>query len=162
MDHIGTQFGPPAHLNPQGATISDIPPTVVLRPLVVVNVAPKVAADPGYQATVEDVKDWERSHGTNRSASPRRLFRGSASRLKNNFAQAEGVANLPQVPESGALIAPGFAKFAGGTGGFARYVAIAPRDWPRGDTIAARPGAPLDTLARPLSRGPDGVLRDSP
>src|SRR5580698_11544809 len=63
MDHIGTQFGPPAHLNEHGATISDIPPTVVLRPLVVVNVAPKVAKDAGYQATVDDVKNWERRHG---------------------------------------------------------------------------------------------------
>ena len=40
MDHIGTQFGPPAHENDHGATISDIPPTVALRPLVVINVAP--------------------------------------------------------------------------------------------------------------------------
>ncbi len=32
MDHIGTQFGPPAHLNEHGATIDDIPPTVSLRP----------------------------------------------------------------------------------------------------------------------------------
>jgi kynurenine formamidase len=63
MDHIGTQFGPPAHENERGATISDIPPTVALRPLVVVNVAPKVAVDPGYQATVADIKDWERRHG---------------------------------------------------------------------------------------------------
>lgn len=31
MDHIGTQFGPPAHLYEHGATISDIPPTVALR-----------------------------------------------------------------------------------------------------------------------------------
>ena len=63
MDHIGTQFGPPAHENEHGATISDIPPTVALRPLVVINVAPKVAKDPGYQATIADIKDWERRHG---------------------------------------------------------------------------------------------------
>src|SRR5580704_4680972 len=63
MDHIGTQFGPPAHENDHGATISDIPPTVALRPLAVINVAPKVALDPGYQATVADVKDWEHRHG---------------------------------------------------------------------------------------------------
>jgi kynurenine formamidase len=63
MDHIGTQFGPPAHLNEHGATISDIPPTVALRPLVVINIAPKVVRDPGYQATVADIKDWERRHG---------------------------------------------------------------------------------------------------
>ena len=63
MDHIGTQFGPPAHENEHGATISDIPASVALRPLVVINVAPKVARDPGYQATVADIKDWERRHG---------------------------------------------------------------------------------------------------
>jgi kynurenine formamidase len=88
-------------------------------------------------------------------------FVGETWLLQHNFAQAEGVANLDQVPESGALIAIGFAKFEGGTGGFARYVAIAPPDWPRGETIAAQPGAPLDKHARPLSRGSDGVLRES-
>ena len=46
-----------------GLTISDIPPTAARRPLVVINVAPKVAKDPGYQATVADIKDWERRHG---------------------------------------------------------------------------------------------------
>ena len=64
MDHIGTQFGPPAHENDHGATISDIPPTVALRPLVVVNIAPKVLRDPGYQATVDDIKDWEKTPRT--------------------------------------------------------------------------------------------------
>jgi len=181
MDHIGTQFGPPAHLNPQGSTISDNPPTVALRPLVVVNVVRKVAADPGYQATVWDVKDWERRHGTDPAGSvvmfrsdwskkwgdPKRFttppfpgvslaalkflhlerhilmhghepldtddtaprFVAETWLLEHNFAQAEGVANLDQVPESGALIAIG--------------------------TIAARPGAPLDTHAHALSRGSD-------
>src|SRR5216684_1550095 len=62
MDHIGTQFGPPAHENDHGATISDIPPTVALRPLVVINVVPKVTLDPGYQATVADIKDRSEEH----------------------------------------------------------------------------------------------------
>lgn len=213
MDHIGTQFGPPAHLNQHGATISDIPPTVALRPLVVVNVAPKVAADPGYQATVADIKAWERRYGriprgsvvmvrsdwSKKWHEPERFTRqpfpgvtlaalqylhlqrrilmhghepldtdntaprfiGETWLLEHNFAQAEGVANLDQVPECGALISIGFAKFAGGTGGFARYIAIAPPDWPLGTTLEQEPGAPLPTHARPLRRGPDGVLRES-
>ena len=40
--------------------------------------------------------------------------------MHNHFAQAEGVANLDQVPEAGALLSIGFAKPLGGTGGFAR------------------------------------------
>jgi kynurenine formamidase len=211
MDHIGTQFGPPAHMNDRGATLSDIPPTVALRPLVVVNIASKVAVDPGYQATVADVKDWERRHGPIPAGSvamirsdwskkwhdPQRFTRapfpgvtlatlqylhlerhvlmhghepldtdntaprfvGEKWLLQHNFAQAEGVANLDQVPASGALIAIGFAKFEGGTGGFARYIAIAPPEWPHGSTIGEVPGAPLPAHVHQLQRGPDGVLR---
>jgi kynurenine formamidase len=211
MDHIGTQFGPPAHMNDHGATISDIPATVSLRPLVVVNVAPRVAIDPGYQATVADVRDWERRHGpipagavamirsdwSKKWHDPSRFTRapfpgvtlealqylhlerhvlmhghepldtdntaprfvGETWLLKHNFAQAEGVAHLDQVPESGALIAIGFAKFEGGTGGFARYIAIAPPEWPHGVTMDEEPGAPLPTHLRELRRAPDGVLR---
>ena len=214
MDHIGTQFGPPAHLNDHGASISDIPPTVSLRPLVVVNIAPKVALDPGYQATVDDIKVWEgrngkipagsvvmfRSDWSKKWNDPKRFttqpfpgvtlaalkylhldrhilmhghepldtdntapeFLGERWLLQHNFAQAEGVANLDQVPESGALISIGFAKFEGGSGGFARYVAVAPATWPFGVTIDQQPGAPLPTHTHPLRRGADGVLRETP
>jgi kynurenine formamidase len=214
MDHIGTQFGPPAHENAHGATISDIPPTVALRPLVVINVAPKVAQDPGYQAAVGDIEDWERRHGPIPAGSvvmfrsdwskkwndPKRFtaapfpgvslaalkylhlkrhilmhghepldtdntapeFVAEKWLLQHNFAQAEGVANLDRVPEAGALITIGFARFEGGTGGFARYVAIVPASWPYGATIEEEPGAPLPTHAHPLRRGPDGVLREMP
>jgi kynurenine formamidase len=214
MDHIGTQFGPPAHENEHGATISDIPPTVALRPLVVINVAPKVAKDPGYQAAVADIEDWEHRHGRIPAGSvvmirsdwskkwndPKRFtaqpfpgvslaalkylyldrhilmhghepldtdntapeFVGEKWLLQHNFAQAEGVANLDQVPEAGALITIGFAKFEGGTGGFARYIAIAPASWPFGVTIEHEPGAPLPTHAHALRRGADGVLRETP
>jgi kynurenine formamidase len=213
MDHIGTQYGPPAHENDHGATISDIPPTVTLRPLVVINVAPKVVVDPGYQASVADVKEWEQHHGlvpagsvvmirsdwSKKWSDPKRFttqpfpgvtlaalkylhldrhilmhghepldtdntapeFVGETWLLKHNFAQAEGVANLDQVPESGALIAIGFAKFEGGTGGFARYIAIAPASWPHGVTIEQQSGAPLPTHVRPLRRSADGVLRET-
>jgi kynurenine formamidase len=213
MDHIGTQFGPPAHMNDHGATISDVPPTVAVRPLVVINIAPKVARNPGYQATVADIQDWERRHGavpagsvvmirsdwSRKSNDPKRFtaapfpgvslaaleylyldrhvllhghepldtddtapkFVGETWILKHNFAQAEGVANLDQVPESGALVVIGFARFEGGTGGFARYVAIAPPSWPYGVTIDQQSGAPLPTHPHALRRGADGVLRET-
>lgn len=210
MDHIGTQYGPPAHMNDHGATISDIPPTVSLRPLAVINCAPQVRKDPGYQAKVADVLSWERRHGRVPAGSvvmfrsdwykqwqhPHRFtrqpfpgveletlkflhlrrgilmhghepldtdntapkFLAETWLLKHNFAQAEGVAHLDLVPESGALVSIGFAKFAGGTGGFARYIAIAPPQWPHGVTLAEQSGAPLPTHEHPLKRGPDGVL----
>jgi kynurenine formamidase len=69
--------------------------------------------------------------------------------MHHGYAQAEGVANLDQVPEAGALVIIGYPKFGGGLGGYARYVAVCPPDWPFGSTIS--PGdAPLPKSDRPL------------
>jgi kynurenine formamidase len=70
--------------------------------------------------------------------------------LNNGYTQAEGVANLDQVPETGALVAIGFPKFQGGLGGYARYIAIAPPDWRYGVTVNQLPEAPLAKVNRPL------------
>jgi kynurenine formamidase len=75
---------------------------------------------------------------------------GEAWLLHNGYAQAEGVANLDQVPETGALVAIGFPKFAGGTGGYARYIAICPPDWKFGISVGELPEAPLPRLERSL------------
>jgi len=56
--------------------------------------------------------------------------------MNNGYLQAEGVANLDQVPATGALVAIGFPRFQGGTGAFASFTAICPQDWTHG----ARPG----------------------
>ncbi|MFT4248246.1 MAG: cyclase family protein [Pseudomonas sp.] len=212
-DQYGTQLDPPAHWNPKGATISDLPPTYAVRPLVVIDIHEKVARDPGYHASVADIQAWEKKHGpvpagsvvmirsdwykrwneTERFAQKpfpgitldalkylhlqrHILFHGHEPLdtdttenlegeywlLHHNYTQAEGVANLDQVPEAGALIAIGYAKPEGGTGGFARYVAIAPADWPHGVTIEQAPGAPLPEQPYPLRRDADGVLRPTP
>ncbi len=191
-DQYGTQLDPPAHWDEYGATISDLPATYAVRPLVVIDVHEKVAENPGYHCSVADVKVWESKHGPipegsvvmirsdwfkkwadvaryNRKPFPgvslaalkvlylqrRILFHGHEPLdtdttatlegedwlLPNHFCQAEGVANLDRVPEAGALIAIGFAKPEGGTGGYARYIAICPPDWPYGVSVAEAPGA---------------------
>lgn len=63
--------------------------------------------------------------------------------MHNGYAQAEGVAHLDQVPATGCLVTIGFPKFQGGLGGYARYVAICPPEWPLGVAIGAVPEAPL-------------------
>jgi kynurenine formamidase len=213
-DQYGTQLDPPAHWDKLGATISDIPATYAIRPLVVISIADKVAAgDEGYHLQVADIEAWEAEHGRipegsvvmvrsdwhkrwrdvarfNQKPFPgvslaalqflhnerNILFHGhepldtdttptlegEAWLMHNHFAQAEGVANLDQVPETGALIVIGFAKPLGGTGGYARYVAIAPADWPHGVSIAEVPGAPLPMQEHPLQRDENGVMRPTP
>jgi kynurenine formamidase len=74
---------------------------------------------------------------------------GESWLMHNGFAQAEGVTNLDAVPETGALVTIGFPKFGGGTGGYARYVAICPPDWPHGVTIGPQ-DAPLPKSDKPL------------
>jgi kynurenine formamidase len=211
-DQYGTQLDPPAHWNPLGATISDIPATYAIRPLVVIDIHEKVAADAGYHLQVGDIEAWEGHHGRipegsvvmvrsdwhkrwgdaqrfNQKPFPgvgldalkllhleRKIvfhghepldtdttptLEGEHWLMHNNFAQAEGVANLDQVPEAGALIVIGFAKPAGGTGGYARYVAVAPADWPHGVSPKDMPGAPLPQQPSRLERDEMGVLRPS-
>jgi kynurenine formamidase len=212
-DQYGTQLDPPAHWDEYGATISDLPPTFAVRPLVVIPIQEKVKADPGYHMQVQDVLDWEARHGRipegavvmvrsdwhKRWNDPEHFndkpfpgvgldalkflhlerkilfhghepldtdttptLEGEAWLMHNHFTQAEGVANLDQVPEAGALISIGFAKPLGGTGGYARFVAIAPADWPHGVTVADAPGAPLPKQSAPLRRDENGVMRPTP
>ncbi|MGH6961479.1 MAG: cyclase family protein, partial [Dongiaceae bacterium] len=193
-DQYGTQLDPPAHWDEFGATISDLPPTFTLRPLVVIDIHEQAAKDPGYHATIDDIKAWEAKHGKVPEGSvvmirsdwykkwneverfavapfpgikldalqflhnERKILfhghepldtdttptlEGEAWLMHNHFAQAEGVANLDKVPEAGALIAIGFAKPLGGTGGYARFIAIAPADWTEGVSVIEAPGAPL-------------------
>lgn len=75
---------------------------------------------------------------------------GEAWLLQNGYAQAEGVANLDRVPEVGALVSIGYPKFKGGTGSYARYIAICPPDWKYGVSIDRLPEAPLQKANKPL------------
>ena len=209
-DQYGTQLDPPAHWNPRGATISDLPASYTLRPLVVIDIHQQVAENAGYHCQPQDIEAWEAKHGRippgsvvmvrsdwhKRWAETDRfnqkpfpgvgldalkllheqrniLFHGHEALdtdttatlegeywlLHHNYCQAEGVANLDQVPESGALIAIGFAKPQGGTGGFARYIAICPPDWEHGVSVQDQSGAPLPEYEVPLQRDEAGVLR---
>lgn len=212
-DQYGTQLDPPAHWEEYGATISDLPPTFAVRPLVVIDIHDQVAQDPGYHASLDDVKAWESKHGpipagsvvmirsdwSKQWSNPSRFnqkpfpgvkletlkflhlerkilfhghepldtdttptLEGEAWLLHNHFTQAEGVANLDQVPEAGALVTIGFAKPEGGTGGYARFIAICPPDWSYGLSVLEAPGAPLPKQPYPLRRDTNGVLKPTP
>ena len=75
---------------------------------------------------------------------------GESWLMNNGYAQAEGVANLDQVPETGALVTMGYPKFQGGVGGYARYIAICPPDWPYGITVGQVPESPMARAEKPL------------
>jgi kynurenine formamidase len=69
--------------------------------------------------------------------------------MHHGFTQAEGVDNPAGVPATGCLVSIGYAKFKGGLGGYARYVAICPPRTKRGTRISNR-DAPLPKSSSPL------------
>ena len=76
---------------------------------------------------------------------------GEAWLMHHGYAQAEGVANLDQVPATGCLVDIGYPKFQGGLGGYARYVAICPpSSTKRGVRVGHVPEAPLRKYSSPL------------
>jgi len=79
--------------------------------------------------------------------------------MHHGYAQAEGVASLARVPATGCLIEIGFPRFAGGLGGYARFVAICPPDTKRGVRIGHVPEAPLRRYAKPLHWDPELGMR---
>ena len=93
-DQYGTQLDPPAHWDERGATISDLPPTFAVRPLVVINIAPKVASDEGYHLQVADIEAWEAEHG--------RVPEGSVVMVRSDWSKRWGdVARFNQKPFPG-------------------------------------------------------------
>jgi len=74
---------------------------------------------------------------------------GESWLMHHGYTQAEGVMNLDKVEPVGCLVAIGYPKFKGGTGGYARYIAICPHDWKYGSTVGPA-DAPLPKSDRPL------------
>ena len=84
---------------------------------------------------------------------------GESWLMHHGYAQAEGVANLDQVPPTGCLVDIGYPKFGGGLGGYARYVAICPPDWKYGQQIGQVPEAPLQKYDSILHWDPTAGMR---
>lgn len=59
----GTHVDPPAHFVKGLRTVDQIDVKEMLMPLVVIDVHKKVAKNPDYTITMDDVKEWEARHG---------------------------------------------------------------------------------------------------
>jgi kynurenine formamidase len=59
----GTHVDAPAHFHTGLRTVDQIAPSEMLLPLVVIDVHEKVARNPDYMLTMEDVHAWERRYG---------------------------------------------------------------------------------------------------
>jgi kynurenine formamidase len=59
----GTHVDPPAHFHVGLRSVDQIDPSEMVLPLVVLDVHQKVAANPDYVLSLNDVRAWERRHG---------------------------------------------------------------------------------------------------
>lgn len=59
----GTHVDPPVHFVKGLRTLDEIKPQEMILPLVVIDVHEKVAENPDYQISLDDVKTWEDRHG---------------------------------------------------------------------------------------------------
>lgn len=63
VGQYGTHIDPPAHFDPNGMTVDQIPVKQMILPLVVFDITPMLKKDPNHALTVADIKAWESKHG---------------------------------------------------------------------------------------------------
>ncbi len=63
VGQYGTHIDPPAHFDPNGATMDQIPLKQMILPLVAFDMTPMLKRDPNHALSVADIKAWERVHG---------------------------------------------------------------------------------------------------
>lgn len=62
-EHFGTHMDAPAHLDPKGKTIDQLPAETFLSPAVVIDVSAAAKSQPDYRLSATDVESWVRRHG---------------------------------------------------------------------------------------------------
>lgn len=95
----GTHVDPPAHFAKGLRTVDQIDVKEMLLPLAVIDVTAKVAANPDYAVTMDDVRAWEARHGLMPEGAFVALRTGWSSRWPDQAAMQNkdtaGVAHYP-------------------------------------------------------------------
>ena len=63
VEHTGTHVDAPSHFSSSGPTVSDIPAPDLMVPMAVLDIAHRVATEPGAMVGLADVESYERAHG---------------------------------------------------------------------------------------------------
>ena len=96
---MGTHVDPPAHFVKGLRTVDQIDVKEMFLPLVVIDVTAKVAGNPDYAVSMDDLRDWESRHGPVPAGAFVALRTGWGSRWPDQAAMqnkdAAGVAHYP-------------------------------------------------------------------
>jgi kynurenine formamidase len=182
-EHSGTHMDAPAHFDPGGTPVHEIPAAQLVGPLAVIDVRERAARDPDTLVTPDDLRAWERRYGRIPAGAVVIMHSGWATRIGDSAAflnadaggtfhfpgwskaatdwllaernvigigvdtisldfgastdfavhyswlpsgrwGLENVANLTDVPPSGATVFVGAPKVYGGSGGPTRLMAV--------------------------------------
>jgi kynurenine formamidase len=99
----GTHVDAPAHFHAGMHSVDQIDPKEMLMPLVVIDVHAKVAKNADYTLSVDDIRDWEKRHGT----IPRGAFVAMRTDWAKRWPDAQALANKDA---AGVFHYPGWSK----------------------------------------------------
>jgi kynurenine formamidase len=100
-EHTGTHWGAPGHFNEGEPLADDLEPGDLFRPAVKIDVRAKVADNPDYGVTIDDLRQWERRHG--------RIPNESVVILWTGWDAKWGTPAFPNEDANGQMHQPGFA-----------------------------------------------------
>ena len=63
VGQYGTHIDPPAHFDPHGQTMDQIPIRQMILPLLIFDITPTLKKYPNHALSVDDIRKWEREHG---------------------------------------------------------------------------------------------------
>ena len=79
VGQYGTHIDPPAHFDPKGMTMDQVPLAQMMLPLIVFDLTPLLPQDPNHALSVVDIKAWETLHG--------RVPKGAFAALRTDMAK---------------------------------------------------------------------------
>ncbi|KAJ2896479.1 hypothetical protein IWW38_002003, partial [Coemansia aciculifera] len=90
-DQLGTQLDAPAHFNAHYAASDEMPVTLALRKLCVIDVSAKAAANATYALAPNDVLEWEAHNG--------RVPKGSVVFVRSDWSRTWPLVNTDEFPQ---------------------------------------------------------------
>ena len=63
FEHSGTHFDAPCHFIDGGRSVDKVPVDSLVRPVAVIDISDRLGGDPDGELTLEDVKNFESTHG---------------------------------------------------------------------------------------------------
>jgi len=100
VEHTGTHMDAPFHFSPDGMSADQIPLSMLIVPLVVVDIREKAEADPDAQLTLEDLRRWERRYG--------RIPKDACVAMNSGWAEKVNTPEFRNADSNGVLHFPGF------------------------------------------------------